>query len=77
MSKFPIAWHRRCQMARMNSLVERQHLAHDLRREIERLQADITFTDRQIAEAEKRGLTEFDSEKFLRPRKPSTTKPQL
>lgn len=65
MSKHPIAWHKEC----LNNA--KRHLATEFeaheRKRIELLEKieTVQFRAQQIIEAESRGLTEFDQEKFL------------
>lgn len=70
----PISWHEEC-------LKNSKEFTDRIRENIKRLQADLTrneaeneFSERQIMEAKKRGLKEFDREKFLIPKKNNQNK---
>jgi hypothetical protein len=63
--KQPISWHRECASnARRTLEREELYLASAMGR-IARLREQTDFYDRQIAEAERRGMSEFDSERLL------------
>lgn len=66
--KFSIQWHEQTVANATKTLAKDQELLEQLARDIERYKADIAFTERQIAEAKRRGLKEFDPERFLRKR---------
>ena len=66
--KRPMAWHAEC-LKNWSANVERSR--EELARAIERLEADearLAEYEAQIAEAKKRGLAEFDRERFMKPR---------
>jgi hypothetical protein len=67
-SSRPLDWHREClsnsevSLARERETLERQRLL------VHRLQDAVELRKRQLSEAERRGLTEFDPERFLKSR---------
>lgn len=66
--KRPLSWHREC-LQNQRANLAREEEQHERRAtELERRRRDVAFSEAQIAEAEARGLTEFDSERFLKPR---------
>jgi len=65
MSKMPIAWHKECAANAERSASERRtNLEHELARLV-RDEANVRFRLEQIAEAERRGIVEYDAERFL------------
>jgi hypothetical protein len=65
MSKFPMSWHRD---TIANHAAHLEYIERQIAREqaaVERVRADLVFYRAQMAEAEKRGLMEFDAGALL------------
>ena len=63
--KMSIEWHRECLQALCASLTREVEALERQRVRCSSLSDSVELRERQIAEAEKRGLTEFDSERLL------------
>lgn len=65
MSKFPLHWHRTAiANAKAHLLFEKKHLEQQAAL-VTKLTEDIAFCEKQLAEAERRNLAEYDPERFL------------
>jgi hypothetical protein len=63
--KQPIGWHEECVVNRERTLDElRRHHADTLQR-INSMEQDIAWERTRIAEAKRRGLAEYDPERFM------------
>jgi hypothetical protein len=69
MTKFPISWHEECLINRKASLARERLTLDSICLQVGKLMDEISFAERQIAEAKRRGLYEFDPDKFLVKRK--------
>lgn len=73
MNVHSIAWHEKCLANCKTSLAGQKaqlaYITQRLSNSIASLEADIALTERQIAEAKRRGKTSFDPDRFLIPRK--------
>jgi hypothetical protein len=67
--KQPLWWHKECLVNMRSSLADRRAYADRVAAGVRRLEGDVEFAERQIAEAEKRGLDAFDGERLLKPRR--------
>lgn len=67
--KHPLWWHKECLGNMRSSLADRRAYADRIAADVRRLEGDVEFAERQIAEAEKRGLDAFDAERLLVSRK--------
>lgn len=64
--KFALDWHRQC-LANMRKNLERSEAELiRLQNDVDRSRKEIEHAAAQIAEAERRGLDEYDREKFLK-----------
>lgn len=66
--KHPISWHKECLENMRSALVDRRAYADQVAADVRRLECDVEFAARQIAEAEKRGWEAFDPERLLKVR---------
>jgi hypothetical protein len=69
MSSMPIEWHENCLKNATESLRRKQLQLEALEVEVGRDAENLRFHAKQIAEAQKRGLKSFDSERLLKSRK--------
>jgi hypothetical protein len=67
--KFPIAWHKQNLANSRKTLLDREIQLARLKLEVESHRAEVIFAAQQIEEAEKRGVTEFDRDRFMVKRK--------
>jgi hypothetical protein len=67
--KFPIAWHKQNLANFRKSLLDKEIQLARLKLEVDGHRADVIFAAQQIEEAEKRGVTEFDRDRFMVKRK--------
>ena len=67
--KFPIKWHKDGLHNMQMNLLAKMEAVQRANADADRLRRDIIAYDAQIIEAEARGITEFDSEKFGKKRK--------
>jgi predicted nucleic acid-binding Zn-ribbon protein len=65
---FPLSWHREGLANAKSHLSNMESRLVNAQRDVDRVRAAIALTESQIAEAERRGLDEFDAERFLVPR---------
>jgi hypothetical protein len=66
--KKPIAWHEVC-LINMKNTLSRERITLDVHRlRIAELSDRVAFAERQIAEAKRRGMDEFDADRLLRKR---------
>jgi hypothetical protein len=63
--KRPISWHRECASNARRTLEREELYLASATGRIAKLREEADFYDRQIAEAERRGMSEFDSERLL------------
>jgi hypothetical protein len=63
--KQSISWHRKCANNTRRSLEAAEKQLVYAQENVTRLRANADLYDRQIAEAERRGLSEFDDERLL------------
>jgi hypothetical protein len=69
MAKFSLSWHKVNLLASKNYLAQQQKQLERMQADIERLKKSVAFAETQVAEAEKRGITEFDADRFLVPKR--------
>jgi hypothetical protein len=62
--KFPLAWHRDILENRKANLARSEARLREQQKLADRSRADLQWYGAQIAEAERRGITEFDRERF-------------
>ena len=67
--KFPMSWHKQSFANSARSIAEKEASLARMTADIERYRASHDFYASQIAEAEKRGVYDFDSERFMIKRK--------
>ncbi len=72
MTKRSLQWHRECLVNLTASRDRLRAEAEEYRRRAEKTTDEVVFRTQQIAEAERRGLAEFDPDKFMKPRKVQT-----
>lgn len=71
--KKPLEWRRKCLDSYRQSVINAQQRLAFAMREYERTQASYTLGEAQYAEAVKRGLTEYDTDRLLISRSKKTT----
>jgi hypothetical protein len=73
--KKPIAWHEEC-LGNMRNTLSRERITLDaIRSRIVELSDRVALLERQIAEAKRRGMDEFDADRLLRKRASLETSP--
>lgn len=65
MSKKPLEWHRECLRNQEAYLVREREALESQRLIVHRLQNSVNLAKRQLAEADKRGLSEYDAARLL------------
>ena len=65
MTARPIEWHKECLLNWRAAIAEQQRAIDQKTAAIERSQTDAAFLERQIAHAEGKGMSAFDSERLL------------
>lgn len=68
--KKPIAWHRECLQNATDTLARAEAALAEQQVSVSRIKTSVELSIRQLAEAERLGITEFDPDTFLVPRKP-------
>lgn len=68
MTKKPLDWHKECLKNQLESLSGKERALAHLQDEVTDLDNNIQFYKEQIAEAEQRGLDDFDRDRFMIPR---------
>jgi len=67
MKYFSLEWHRACLKNMKDGLSDCERQVVLAQKTVDVVKEMVAFRERQIAEAERLGKTEFDPEKFLRP----------
>lgn len=75
--KRPIQWHRDRLAALRDSRLRYVEEARRAQERVERITNDVVFLERQITEAEKRGMDAFDEDRLLVPRKVQALLPRV
>lgn len=65
----PIAWHEECHANQYSHLQAKRKELESHMAEVDRLARDVTMYGQKIAEAKRRGLEGFDTERFMNARK--------
>ena len=63
-----IDWHADCLANMRHSLADAEGGLERAQQRVDRLRADVALYERQIAEAKRRGLEQFDSDRLLKNR---------
>jgi hypothetical protein len=63
-----ISWHHHCVLNHAHSLAEMEARVAYLQKKVQHSKDELDFYRRQIDEAKKRGLTEFDRDRFMHKR---------
>ncbi len=63
-----LLWHKETITALRSTLAYQERELSGLRERVFKLRADVEFYERQITEAERRGKTAFDRDRFLKTR---------
>jgi hypothetical protein len=63
--KRPISWHRECASNARRTLEREELYLASFHERVAKLREEAAFYDRQIAEAERCGMSEFDSDRLL------------
>lgn len=66
--KFPLAWHREGLTNSKLHLTREEHRLASMVQSVDDLRGRVAFAQEQLDEAQRRGLEEFDPERFLRRR---------
>ena len=69
MTVFPISWHRQNLVNIRAHLTARRAELSRLQDTIARIESDVVFAEQQLSEASRRGLSGFDPEKLLKPKR--------
>lgn len=68
--KMPIGWHEDCLRNARDHIQDEEKRLREAQKRVHKLRIDADFYERQIAEAKRRKLTDFDCECFMHNSRP-------